>query len=324
MSPSELDTHDPLEDLNPALAEFVVAARAQPLPRLCTTADDVHEGWRARRRVDRASWVGGALALAAGLALVMLEPTSSSPPEVSGAITPATQPRVSVSATAEAPTDRAPSRELERDDDETPAPTSLAARVELSPAPVDGEDAVEVLGPLHLKLTEDAGARRVSLAPGGESLTIETPDRAIELRRGTIFVQVAGDVTRATLEEGEAMWIERDGTRTPITAHALVASAEPTARELAEKAERQLTNGHRRAAIRTLRALVSRHRDTPEARAGLLDLAGHLKAEGRADAASCAYQLYLRRNPKSPLRADIERALARAEPVECRGLSPRK
>ncbi|MCB9754508.1 MAG: hypothetical protein H6713_31605 [Myxococcales bacterium] len=103
-------------ELPPELAELVAAARAQPLPPIKTTPEQIYDGWRARRRADRASWLAGGLALAAGLALVLLSPdaplssSQSEPaaPEVSARVAAAPTPERVAPATVTPATVEAP------------------------------------------------------------------------------------------------------------------------------------------------------------------------------------------------------------------------
>ncbi|MCA9714666.1 MAG: hypothetical protein KC468_08280, partial [Myxococcales bacterium] len=88
-------------ELPPELAELVAAARAQPLPPIKTTPEQIYDGWRARRRADRASWLAGGLALAAGLALVLLSPEAPLSSSQSEPAAPEVSARVAAAPTPE-------------------------------------------------------------------------------------------------------------------------------------------------------------------------------------------------------------------------------
>ena len=181
----------------------------------------------------------------------------------------------------------------------------------------------------------------VELAPGRYTVTVDPHADAeplrlhagggvVEVTHGRVQLSVAGDRVEVALREGVAVWVAPDGARSPLAPEDVPedSSATPPTEgpaELARRAEAQLAAGKRDAAAALLRQLVTGHPASPQARTGLLDLAGLLKTDGRVDEARCAYALYLARYPgQEQLAGEVRRALDRlgAGPA-CRGLRPR-
>ena len=319
---------------SPELQRFVDAARAQRLPPLAPVSagfDRMHAGFQAARAAQtrrRAAY--GGLALAAGLAALVLTRVDLGPTRIAGpeghVAQDMSQEPAANTAVPRAPM-LAPGVRVVADAD-TPSPT--------------------VLGPWEVGLAPGRYAVEVDEHPGPELLRARSQGGTVELHHGRVEIVVAGSATEASLREGVATWVAADGTRRELAPVAAPTPDEPAAppevtdgvddpsdpqaipgqpdvRLLARRADELLTAGKRGPAIRVLTQIVTQHRNTPAARGALLDLAPLLKADGRVDEARCAYRLYLDRYPGKPQLADeVEKALARlGDGPECRGLRPK-
>lgn len=294
---------------SPALRRFVDAARAAPPPPVRVRVDAVLAAAEARRRGRVRALVGGVAAAAAVLALVAAWPKMS---HETGAIGPVARDMTDESyKSAPAPS--------------TPAPPALAAA-----ARVVAEDgpAPAIRGPWDVDLAPGRYTITVDEHADPELLRVRAAGGVVEVSHGRVQLTVAGDRVELALREGVATWVAPDGDRRPLVVEVEDVppdSSTPTPAELARRADEQLAAGKRDAAAATLRQLVTGHPTSPQARTGLLDLAGLLKADGRADEARCAYTLYLARYPgQEQLAGEVQRALDRlgAGPA-CRGLRPR-
>ncbi len=319
----------------PALRMFVEAAREQPIAPTRLSAHEVQRAFQQQQQAQRHSRrqlvlglsLGSlTMAAAAALALFVLPGSRTSDDAAS--------PRIAAApATGEALRGEAP-----RDDESTPPTNPLA----LNPAihVTSSTEAPQVLGPWTIAL--QGGEHAVRVEPSaGRALRIELPERTLELVHGELDVQIVAQADAAPfvlvrLESGVAAWIGADGTRTQIEVERIdvpvkiasatteLASAEPSAAELARKAEQQLLSGAREDAIGTLRKLVRKYPRTPQARTALLDLARQERLAGQPDRARCAYLLYLERWPHSEVRGEIDKQLGKlGEGPACRGLDPR-
>lgn len=319
----------------PALRMFVEAAREQPIAPTRLSAHEVQRAFQQQQQAQRHSRrqlvlglsLGSlTMAAAAALALFVLPGSRTSDDAAS--------PRIAAApATGEALRGEAPG-----DEESTPPTNPLA----LNPAihVTSSTDAPQVLGPWTIAL--QGGEHAVRVEPSaGRALRIELPERTLELVHGELDVQIVAQADAAPfvlvrLESGVAAWIGADGTRTQIEVERIdvpvkiasatteLASAEPSAAELARKAEQQLLSGAREDAIGTLRKLVRKYPRTPQARTALLDLARQERLAGQPDRARCAYLLYLERWPHSEVRGEIDKQLGKlGEGPACRGLDPR-
>lgn len=314
---------------HPRLVALVKAARAQPTPTVGVRAEAIHEGWQRRRAALRHGvGLGMAAAAAAVLAVSALSPWLEGPrPEapVARHEVPVARPDVGVDPQVDPPV---PSKERAPAAPTRPEPPTLAAAV-----------VVEALGPSRTEpLVLDP--RRVRLSEGQwsidngapEPLIVELPDGPLELRGGSIHVEVAGDVARVEVRRGEVVRLEADGRRRalPITDPAAPEgrpspSTRPTAADLAREAEQRMAAGDREGAIRSLRRLVTQHGRSAAAQAGLIDLGRLLKAAGREAEARCAYAMFLQRWPAHALAGDVTRAQrALGDGPACDGLRPRR
>jgi hypothetical protein len=318
----------PLRD--PRLQVFVDAARAEPPPVVRVDAHAVYVGWQQRRTGQRRGLaVGLAVAAAVVLTMGVLElraptgpgeapvavhqPPQAPQPANGASPSPPPEPEVAVPVQAATPV--------------------LAAGIHvasLEPTPV----LPEVLGPRHVRLPDGrwsiecdhAEPVEVSLRAGG----------GLQLRGGSVHVQVAGDVVHVDVLREQVVRIDAEGRRTTLRrsvpettdlatdAATDSAAASPSPAELAREAEERMAAGDRQGAIRTLRRLVTRHGRSAAAQAGLIDLGRLLKAAGQTDAARCAYGLFLTRWPAHALAGDVTRARqALGEGPSCDGLRPR-
>ncbi|MCB9753429.1 MAG: hypothetical protein H6713_26100 [Myxococcales bacterium] len=270
----------------PGLADFIAAARAQSVPQTAAALDVIHEGARERRRQLGLRATGVGLLLAAGLALVWSAPA----PDRDAAEPGASRVRA-------------------------PAAVALAEPVTVtSPARVDIE------APWRVRVGDGEHHFAVAAHDGDAALRVDTPGRAVLLREGAMRMVVAGDRVELTLERGAASWIEREGDGGAVP----IAPADASPSRLAAVAEQQLAAGASAAAVATLRTMVLEHPDAVESSTALLDLGQQLARQGERAAASCAYQLYLRRYPKGDVRGEVTRALARSGRVACDELDPRE
>lgn len=325
----------------PALRMFVEAAREQPIAATRLSAHEVQRAYQQQQRAQEHSrrqlGLGlslGSLAMAAAAAIAFFVlPSPRTSDEAGTRVAAATPEHVDASQRGA-----------------TPGPSSAAL---LNPAihVASSTEAVEVLGPWTIALRGGEHAIRVDqtsaqptqpgLASSGPALRIELPERTLELVHGELDVQIipqpdAAPFVVVRLESGVAAWIAEDGTRTQIEVERIdlpvaivtqtteLASSEPSAAELARKAEQDLLAGKREDAIGTLRKLVRKYPRTPQARTALLDLARQERLAARPDRARCAYLLYVERWPHSEVRSEIDKQLAKlGEGAACKGLDPR-
>lgn len=315
---------------HPRLAALVKAARAQPTPTVRVRAETIHEGWQRRRAALRYGvGVGMAAAAAVVLAVSALSPWLEDPrPEapVARHDAPVTRSDVGVDPRVEPPV---PPKELAPVAPVHPEPSTLAAAIVIEAL---GPSSVEplVLDPRRVRLPEG----RWSIDNGApEPLIVELPDGTLELRGGSIHVELAGDVARVEVRRDEVVRIEADGRRRtlPITDAAPPEGRpsspmrSPTAADLAREAEERMAAGDREGAIRSLRRLVTQHGRSAVAQAGLIDLGRLLKAAGREAEARCAYTMFLQRWPAHALAGDVTRAQrALGDGPACDGLRPRR
>lgn len=320
----------------PALRMFVEAAREQPIAPTRLSAHEVQRAYQQQQQAQRHSRrqlvlglsLGSlTMAAAAALALFVL-------PGLRTSDDAATSPL----ATAAPTTIDALRGEAPREGESTTPTNPLA----LNPAihVTSSTEAPQVLGPWTIAL--QGGEHAVRVEPSaGRALRIELPERTLELVHGELDVQIVPQADAAPfvlvrLESGVAAWIGADGSRTQIEVERIdvpvkiasatteIASAEPSAAELARKAEQQLLSGAREDAIGTLRKLVRKYPRTPQSRTALLDLARQERLAGQPDRARCAYLLYLERWPHSEVRGEIDKQLGKlGEGPACRGLDPR-
>lgn len=321
----------------PALRMFVEAAREQPIAPTRLSAHEVQRAYRQQQQAQRHSRrqlvLGlslGSLTMAAAAALALFVLPGSRTNEAARPVV-AAAPATTEALHGEALNGEAPRGES------TPRANPLA----LNPAihVTSSTEAPQVLGPWTIALLGGEHAVRVEPS-AGRALRIELPARTLELVHGELDVQIVPQADApfvlVRLESGVAAWIGADGTRTPIEVERIdvpvniasttseLANAEPSAAELARKAEQQLLSGAREDAIGTLRKLVRKYPRTPQARTALLDLARQERLAGQPDRARCAYLLYLERWPHSEVRGEIDKQLGKlGEGPACRGLDPR-
>lgn len=306
------------------LRVLVDAARAEPPPVLGVDADAIHAGWQARR-TSRRRGLGLALAVAAmvvlGVGVLQLRRATQEPESPVAVRSDAPPARTSDAAAPEAGPGLDVAAPVEP---EPPAAPTLVATLHV--APLEATTAApQVLGPRRLRLPEG----RWSIdSEDAEPVAVELPDGALELRGGSVHVQVAGDVAHVEVLRDEVLRVDASGKRTTLRPRPAEGPAEttagPGAAELARQAEAQLAAGDRAGAIRTLRRLVTRHGRSATAQTGLIDLGRLLKAAGRADEARCAYGLFLARWPGHALAGDVTRARdALGDGPACDGLRPR-
>lgn len=311
------DRDDASEDLlaSPELRQLLRRARdQQPLPRVRVSADQIFDAWQARQRTRTRRWQHAVFAVAACLGLMTVGASvirTMSRGAIEGP--PAHAPQVAATPTSSA-VERGPMA-IPRPPISLTVDAKIAALEPDAPTPeIIAADAV-VLGDGTYRITLD----------GEAALQVTTPNGALELRPGVFTVGVASTRTDVILERGEAFWI-RDGVRVPVAARSegdAASARSRSAAELARLAETELAQGRRSGAIDAFRRLVQTYPETPEAGRGLLDLARLLRADGDADAARCAYALYLGRQPTSALAGDVRRALDRLGPGRgCDGLEP--
>ncbi len=314
---------------NAGLLPFVEAARRQTPPPLKVDAASITQAWAQRRATKRRTL---AIAVAAGLGALALgglygnrstEPQSSVTPAAVPAV--ATAPRNAPSAPVAENVVEPPAPELE------PAPVQLAATVRLTGAADEPAPQYRVEGPYEVTL--ERGTAVLSVEDPTQPLVVHVPDGSLEIHAGVTQVVIAGDVSHVAVLEGKTFRITRDGAREELAptvakndkrAPTLESpeADEPTAEELAEKAEQRLTAGDRKGAIKHLGQLVRKYPRSGAARTGLLDLARLLKADGQKAEARCAYQEFLHRHPRSPVTDEVERALDKLGDGQCRGLKP--
>lgn len=304
---------------SPELRQLLRRARNhQPLPRVRVSADQIYDAWQAKRRVRTRRWQHGVFAVAACLGLITAG-ASIVRMQARGGDEAAVVLASQVAESAPVESARRPDVAIPREPIALRVDAQIAALEPDAPAP-------EVVGPAAIVVGD--GTYRITL--GGEAaLRVGTPNGDLELRPGIFTVAVASRRTDVVLETGEAFWV-RDGALHPVAAPVRLAEASalpgvtvPSAAELARVAEAELARGRRSQAIRAFRQLVQTYPRAPESSRGLLDLARLQRADGNADAARCAYELYLRRHPKSALAGDVRRALDRLGPGRrCNGLQP--
>jgi hypothetical protein len=287
---------------NPELGRLVELARRQPPPRLTLDSERIHAVWLERRAQRRRKL--GVLAAAALVGLVAASIYRSVEQKVESA-------DVVVIDEAPRPEIHAPIEDSLQGSSVTPvepAKPVLAAGVRIEPQSADA--AHTVLGPWRVDVA--AGVYEVA-APveAVSSLHVRVGDRTLVIEPGGMVRIHAGARPEVDLLAGEAAWIDREGRRIDLPA-ALddgLSMRRADAAALARKAERQMAAGDRKGAIATYRILVRKHPRSSAARAGLLDLARLLKANGDTNGARCAYTLVLERWPNNHLRPEIERAL---------------
>lgn len=281
--------------LSPELRQIVGAIRAAPPPVLKVTAESIAAAAAERRAGQRRLVFVGLAAAAAALLLVL------GPWHMTKRATPGAAPSTPLAAA-----------------DVAPAPR-LAPAIRVDAA----EGTPEVRGPWALSLPPGRYTLEVDPHAGDEVLRADTPHGALELRHGRVEVVVAAASTQATLSTGVARWVapEVDPVAIPI-GRALVFD---DASSLARRADKRLELGDRAGAIALLERLVREHPGSPVARTGLIDLARLLRADGRPDAARCAYKHYLARYPEREQLADeVERALRNlGEGPPCDDLQPK-
>lgn len=270
---------------------------------LRVTFDDVHREARARARVRGTSWV---VALAAALALGWMggsllgsvgagEGTVEAPVVARAPSLPPRAPEVRTAPSSMAPERAEPRRAI--------ASAALAPAVSVQP--VDRARPPVVIEAWSVALS--AGRYEIAVAASApRSLAVYTVSRRYELEPGTT----------TTLE------VDRlGGIRPGVDARG---RGSLSASELSSRAEAAMARGDRSAALGYLRRLASGYPRSPQARAGLLDLARLEAARGRDDRAHCAYVVFLRRWPEASVREEVGRAMAKLEaPAGCRGLDPR-
>lgn len=307
------------------LRVLVDAARAEPAPVLRVDAQAVYAGWQQRRTGQRRGLAVG-LVLAATVLLGVgvlelrgaIDRTSDvdGPVAVDGGSTPAAR-ATGVEGTGPVPV---PDPTVQGVPPREPAPAVapvLAATIHVSPL-TPGAAGPEVLGARTLRLP--AGSWSID-SEEAEPVEVALPDGELELRGGSVHVQVAGDVAHVEVLRGEVLRVDATGQR--ITLHPRPAVAGPSPAELAREAEELMAAGDRAGAIRTLRRLVTRHGRSAAAQAGLIDLGRLLKASGQPDEARCAYGLFLTRWPGHALAGDVARARETlGNGPSCDGLRP--
>lgn len=296
---------------SPELRRLVDAARAAGPPRVRVTADAVLAGLEVRRRGQTRALLGLAVAAAAVVALVAARPWVSHETAPIGHVAQTMPDEPSTGAPPLSPP--------------TPPALAAAARVLAEDGPPP-----RVLGPWELELPPGRYAVAVEPHPGADLLRVRAAGGVVEVSHGRVQITVAGAHAEVALVTGVATWVAADGARTALVPADVPADSQPAApvdgpAELARRAEDLLAAGRRDAAAAVLRQLVTAHPTSPQARSGLLDLAGLLKTDGRTDEARCAYSLYLARYPgKEQLADEVRRALDRlGDGPACRGLRPR-
>lgn len=297
---------------NPELRDLVELARSQRAPEVRVTVEDVWRRAEIERRRSRSWIVVGATALAAGLVawLAFTSPreldrsrTDEVPTQAADEVVQRTTPLPAV-----------PSRERATANDDAARPEAVPEVTEVIEPEPQPEPAVALAeGVVFEPMNGAAPATvlsswRVAVAAG--RYRVETPADGSVLE-----IMVGPRVTR--IEPGSKLTFDASQTSTRND------TAEPTAAELAQQAEHAMAQGRRSEAIELLTKLVRKHPRSPQARAGLIDLARLHKAEGAWDRARCAYQLYLDRFPGASLRPEVERALYKlGEGKPCKGLTP--
>lgn len=306
---------------NPQLRALVDAARAEPTPALRVDAQAVYAGWQQRRTGQRRGLaVGLAVAAAVLLAFGVVElrgaRQETETPVAAGSESPV-PPAPSTRGAAPAP---APDVVAPHEPEPSVAP-ALASTIHVSPLEATA-GTPEVLGPRELRLP--AGSWSID-SEEPEPVEVVLPDGALQLRGGSVHVQVAGDVAHVQVLRDEVLRVDSTGRWTTLRARPEPATAGPSPAELAREAEELMAAGDRAGAIRALRRLVTRHGRSAAAQAGLIDLGRLLKASGQPDEARCAYGLFLARWPGHALAGDVTRAReALGDGPVCDGLRPRK
>lgn len=192
------DDDDELGSLSrPELRSFVTAARAQELVRTCVTAESVHAGLEHRRRRQQARRM---LLLSATLAVAasLIAAVSVSWWDIDG------DGGVGESETTG------------ETESETDSDLALTDDDDLDPAVrLRSTQAAEIRDPWSLAL--GPGTHEIELPPGAaQPLTIELPDRTLELVEGRATIEVAERESVVRLHVGVAAWIDEDGSRTRI------------------------------------------------------------------------------------------------------------
>lgn len=311
---------------HPQLRMLVDAARAEPPPALRVDAEAVYAGWQERRTGQRRGLalglaVAAAVLLTAGLLELRPSTTKDEPAPVAVQRTPPA-PEVASPAGGHGSAEAAHETGATSETPPSASPV-LASSIHVSPLEPTAA-AVEVLGPRHLRLPD--GSWSID-SEGAEPVEVALPDGALQLRGGSVHVQVAGDVAHVDVLRDEVLRVDAQGRSTTLRArpHAAAgtAAAGPTPAALAREAEELMAAGDRQGAIRTLRRLVTRHGRSAAAQAGLIDLGRLLKAAGQANEARCAYGLFLARWPGHALAGDVTRAReALGSGPSCDGLRP--
>lgn len=310
---------------HPGLRALVDAARDVPAPVVTTSAQAIFAGWQRERARQRRGLVLGLVAVAAAVVLLVvgglgLRSTSDDREGASTIADGAPPPRALDDGAATGP---------HRPPAEPGEPPPIAAPVlaaSIAVVPLDATStAPQVLGARRLQLSEG----RFSIdSQEPEPVEVVLPDGALELRGGSVHVQVAGDVAHVEVLREQVLRIDLTGRATPLRPSPSEATA-PTATAqspaaLAREAEELMAAGNRAGAIRVLRRLVTRHGRSAAAQAGLIDLGRLLKAAGQPDEARCAYGLFLARWPGHALAGDVTRAREALGPgPACEGLRPR-
>lgn len=324
----------PLVVENPELRRLVSAARAVPTPAVAVEPEQLHAAWKARRD-RRRTVIGGLMAAAAvvalgiGVALRPSSPTADSPESIVRGETdrPMSVPAAGDAASAPRPIAIEPSAGGET------RPARLAATVSVRLEGGFGGGSAAMLG-LDESEPEVVDARRVRLPAGSwavenidpQPVRVDVPDGHFVLHRGVLRVEIAADVTSAASVEGQVERYDREGRPVTLTEihHVEDAPVEPTADELAARAEAQWGAGRRSAAIATLRRLARRHPTAGVTATALLDLGRLLEQEGQPDDARCAYAVFLQRWPGHALAGDVRKAKAAlGQGPKCRGLRAR-
>lgn len=309
------------------LRVLVDAARAEPAPVLRVDAQAVYAGWQQRRAGQRRG-------LAVGLALAATVLLGVGLFELRGAIEDTSAPANPLAAQRGTPAPRAaaegtgplagPDAAAKAEPAPAVAPT-LATTIHVSPLTPDA-GVPEVLGARSLRLP--AGHWSID-SEDAEPVEVALPDGSLELRGGSVRVQVAGDVAHVEVLRDQVLRVDASGQRTLLRPQPVEAPEPaptvtgPSPAELAREAEELMAAGDRAGAIRALRRLVTRHGRSAAAQAGLIDLGRLLKAAGQPDEARCAYGLFLTRWPGHALAGDVTRAReALGEGPRCDGLRP--
>lgn len=292
--------------LDPRLRALTQRAARQKDPVVHVTLADIRRVARVRQR---RAWVGSVAAFAAAIALAWVGLSRRAD---DGERVPAHAPSLAqAEKTEERPRLEPGSVAMEPASASAPAlqPPTLAEAIavralEGSPEPV-------ILAPWTVGLYV-AGEYEVRVAASAEhGLEVHT------LGGGRVFAP--GTQTRLVVTpQGEL--------ETPSPAQPAISSpvVPESAARLSKAAEEAMGAGERSTAIRMLRRLVGAFPRSPEARAGLLDLARLEMAMGHDARAACAYRVYLERWPETSVRPEVERALGKlGETPRCRGLQPR-